>query len=234
MDSLITKNDIALFSQLNLLYVEDDPIIKDSMIRVFHNLFQSIHICDNGAEALEIFQNQPIDLIVIDIEMPKKNGLDVIKEIRKSNSTLPIIILTSFEDTKYLLEAIPLGLIDYILKTSPLEDLMGALLNAKETIFNKDKMTFINDSTYYSYNKKSIVNTLENVSEPLTYREYTLLEFLIEKEGITASFDELESILYEGSMNKQTLRNTVKKLKNKLGNKEKIKAVRDVGYQWVS
>lgn len=102
--------------ELTLLYVEDDELVRNATLEVFNNFFTNIKVAENGAEALEVFKNSDIDLIIADIEMPIMDGLEMAEYIKATNATVPIVIFTSHNETNFLLDAIAVGIDDYIFK----------------------------------------------------------------------------------------------------------------------
>ena len=93
---------------LSILFVDDADDIRELYHFYFDDLFENVYEASDGDKALEIFkQNQhSIDLILTDQFMPNMNGLEMIREVRKLNSKLPIILITSTQDADDLIEAI--------------------------------------------------------------------------------------------------------------------------------
>ncbi|RCW40283.1 response regulator [Paenibacillus prosopidis] len=105
-----------------ILLVDDEPLIRLAIKSLGYWELHGFEIaCEayHGADALEKFQNDEngIDLILTDITMPKMNGLELIREIRCQNTIIPIIVLSSFNDFKFVREAFQLGIQDYVLKS---------------------------------------------------------------------------------------------------------------------
>lgn len=117
-----------------LLIAEDEKIERDyleSMIKQSQLPIRSIYTAKNGAEAVEICQQQDIDILLLDIEMPVKNGLEALKEIRAFEKTQSIcFVLTSYSSFYYAQEAIRLRVEDFILKPSSPEQIMERLISA--------------------------------------------------------------------------------------------------------
>jgi two-component system cell cycle response regulator len=119
----VTKN----LKKLNLLFVDDDALVNKSFSLIFKKYFKNIYKAYNGEEGLEIFKNNHIDIVISDIQMPIMNGIEMAKEIKKINEEIPIIFMTAFDESKYLKEAIEIGVEAYILKPIDKEILIKKL-----------------------------------------------------------------------------------------------------------
>jgi len=91
---------------ITLLYVEDDPDIREELSTYLERRINNLLIAKNGAEALEIVQREKIDLILTDIQMPVMNGMELIRRVRESDEALPIIAVTAFNSSDSRMDAI--------------------------------------------------------------------------------------------------------------------------------
>lgn len=119
----------------NLLVVEDESLIRRG-IRAFID-FESLGIdrffeAENGEEAVEIINSQPIDLILADINMPKMNGLDFCKLAKEKDPSVKIAILTGYDYLDYAIRAIKVGADDYVLKPLSRDDVQRLLFGLVE------------------------------------------------------------------------------------------------------
>ncbi len=108
--------DKRLFETLMVLYVEDDSHTREEISFFLKKLIGTLHIAENGKEGLELFQKYKFDMVITDIQMPIMNGLDMVKEIRKLDTNVPVAVTTAFSDTDFLIKAIECGVDKYILK----------------------------------------------------------------------------------------------------------------------
>lgn len=161
--------------EMNLLYVEDDEDTLQASKIILEDYVKTLFIARDGQEALEIFENQKIDLILTDILMPKLNGIEMIKIIRQKHPNLPIIITTAHTETQYLLDAIHLKVDRYILKPIVLEDLFGAfekvILPSLQAQTIRDQKLLINAiSTFVGGKKIEIIRyLLQNIDEDFIF-----------------------------------------------------------------
>jgi len=125
---------INISKNLKIMIVEDDEETICYLTNFLECIFEDIIIAHDGIEALKIYKNKHIDLIITDINMPKMNGIELIENIRKLDNKLSIIILSSHNESNFLLKGIELGVNGYILKPLNIDALIQTLHNAIETI----------------------------------------------------------------------------------------------------
>ena len=115
MNSLL-KELRFLSHDLKLLYVEDDDKARVTTGEMLQNLFDNIIVAEHGLEALELFAQNSFDIIITDINMPKMNGIEMLREIRKQDTKVSVIILSAYNESGYFLDAIELGVDGFIIK----------------------------------------------------------------------------------------------------------------------
>ncbi len=112
-----------------ILIVDDDKSIRYSLKRMLEGNF-SILTAQNGEEALNRVRENPPDLIIMDIKMPGRNGIDVLKEIKLIDPKSLVIIMTAYGTTETAIEAMKYGAFDYILKPFPIPQMKGLVEKA--------------------------------------------------------------------------------------------------------
>ena len=125
-------------AKYTLLYVEDEAPIRMVTTMFLEPYFKEVFEAQDGEEAFQIYQEEQPDVIITDIEMPKFNGLDLCRKIRKEDRETPIIITTAYTSVEYLLEAVSLNLIKYLGKPLKEEELLEALDNCFEQLDHKN------------------------------------------------------------------------------------------------
>lgn len=113
--------------QLTLLYAEDEEGIRKPMTNSLSYYFKEVYEAQNGDEGLKIYDHKRPDIILTDLRMPIKDGLYMVKEIRKSDKKTPILMITAHTDKEYLLSAIELKIEKYLIKPVALDELLAAL-----------------------------------------------------------------------------------------------------------
>jgi len=119
---------------LKLLYVEDDDNARESTYRLLTNYFHEVVTAVNGEDALEKFNAQKFDLILSDINMPRLNGIEMLKAIREQNSNIPVLLLSAYDDSDYFLQAIEFDVDGYILKPLIMNQFSKALFKIVQKI----------------------------------------------------------------------------------------------------
>jgi two-component system nitrogen regulation response regulator NtrX len=100
----------------NLLIVDDEPILLKNLRANLEEYADEIFVANNGLEALEIIAKEDIHCIICDINMPKMNGVEVIKRIREQNNDVPFIFYTGHGNKELMFEAIKYGAFDFLNK----------------------------------------------------------------------------------------------------------------------
>ena len=106
---------------LKILIIDDEQVVRvylQSIVNWEQYDCQVVTTCGNGIEALEVMAQQPIDLILTDLEMPKMNGLQLIEEIRSRGYQTKVIVLSDHSDYDLIREAMKLGALDYYVKNN--------------------------------------------------------------------------------------------------------------------
>lgn len=126
------SESLAHLSQLcetySILYVEDDTSTQEEVARTLRRMFRVVHLGQNGAHGLTLFKQHSPTIVITDIQMPEKNGLDMAKEIKEISPQTPIIVTTAFNDELFFIKAIEAGIDAFLLKPIDKQKLYDALL----------------------------------------------------------------------------------------------------------
>lgn len=201
---------------IKLLYVEDDDIARENGVEYLSEYFESVYEAPDAATAMELYEKHKPQIIVTDIQMPHMNGLEFITEIRKRDKKCQIIIITAFSDTDYLLKAVELNLVKYLIKPVQEADLNEAIRLCIESIEeNSDNIVKLGADTYFDTFNKLLVKNSQIVG--LRTKEIALLSLLIKHKNRYVSYLEIEHTLWQdGVMTADALKTLVKNLKSKL------------------
>lgn len=121
------KELLAPLRSAKLLYVEDDPFLRDAIHQYLYWYFPDTLLAENGEEALELLEKTSVDLIITDIKMPKIDGLELAQKARSKFPDIPIILCTAFTDVPILLRAIELNIDKFVQKPIDGEMLLNAI-----------------------------------------------------------------------------------------------------------
>ena len=117
---MLSKSDlnslIDISTDIKVLYVEDNEPERVAVLKLLKIIFNNIKTTSNGTDALKVFQNNQIDLIITDINMPFMDGIKLIEEIKKINSNIPIIVTSAQNDDDKIYQAILAGIDSFIVK----------------------------------------------------------------------------------------------------------------------
>lgn len=189
---------------------------------------------EDGYEALKVVDNEKIDLIILDVMMPKMDGWQVCKEIRKQ-SKVPIIMLTARGEEYDKLFGFELGVDDYVVKPFSPRELTArvkAVFQRIDVFKNEEEIYVVED---LKINVKSRVASISEEEITLTPKEYDLLSFFVKNRGIVFSRDKLldEVWGYDFIGDSRTVDTHVKILRERLGrNRSWISTVWGVGYKF--
>lgn len=210
-----------------ILLIEDERELANG-IEIFlrGEEFQVVKAYD-GEQALEKFYEEKPDLVLLDINLPKKNGWEVCREIKELSST-PVIMMTA-RDTEYdELQGLELGADDYITKPVSLKILAARI----RKVLKIDK-----NSSYFHEGMSFDIRTLELVIDgekiEISSKEGQLLEFFIKNRGFVLSREKILNEVWGFDFygDDRVVDTMVKRLRKKLGShSESIKTVRGMGY----
>lgn len=161
---------------INLVIADDHSMIREGLKQLLEleGQFKVIAEASDGVECLEILSKEAPDVLLLDINMPNKNGLDVLKELNQSgNRKIKVLVLTVHNEVEYLIKAVELGVDGYVLKDSESSELKKAIM----TILNGE--TYIQPDLIPMLNAKmiSMENDYDKI-DSLTKRELDVLKNL--------------------------------------------------------
>ncbi len=120
--------------RLKVLYVEDNDQARESTVDILDTFFPRIDTARDGEEGLQKFEQNGYDLVITDINMPKMNGLDMTKAIKKLNPAIPILVISAYNESNYFLETIKLGVEGYLLKPVDMDQFLQMIKKVTEKI----------------------------------------------------------------------------------------------------
>ncbi len=219
---------IKKLNAFNVLYVEDEDGIRKNITEILEDLFYSVETANSIAEALIKYNKSKPDLIITDIQLKGKTGIDFIKDIRKKDSKTRVIITSAFTDLDYMLSAAELHLVKYIVKPITNEKLFEALENFVNS-FEKNKV--FNLSHNYIYNADTLTVKNDNEEFLLTKKESQFLNMLLTKNRVI-TYEELENNIWDEDsvMTPNAMRLFIKNFRKKLP-KDSVKNIQGTGYK---
>jgi len=219
----------VILKNSSLLLAEDEQNLRESFTKVLLLYVGKVYTAADGEEAFVLYKEKHPDILITDVKMPKLNGVDLIKRIRKENQEIPIIVTSAYTDKDFLLESIKLSLIEYTVKPIRQSELIRLLEESAAVLLEKIKTVMCIDEHHaYDYTNKML--TCNGVSIALTQKEIEFLEILLAHKGNLVTRQTLEDKLYiYEEAPPSALKNLVFKLRKKIGN-DLIKTVGNLGY----
>jgi DNA-binding response OmpR family regulator len=212
-----------------LLYIEDEEFIRENAILFLEEYFEDIYGADNAISALALYHDKKPDIIITDISMPKMSGLELCEKIRQSDSTTPIIITTAHTHTDYLLKAVELQLVKYLVKPIQEEELLKALALCIDKLQNRNSniIKLTPTHTYDTFNQTLFYH--DNIIK-LPQQERLFLQLLLKNPAHIYTYSEIENYLFPEGMSEDALKTLVKNLRKKT-EKSLIENHSKIGYK---
>ncbi len=224
-------------NELTLLYVEDDQELREQFVRILKPKFKQVFEAEDGLHALELYEKHSPDMMVVDINLPKIDGLEVIEKVRKSNEAIPIVILSAYSDQEKLLRSIKLGLSDYLIKPVPQKKLLSLLEEmALKYENNREKRSVIALPNGYFWKKEEKILYYHDEIIALTKREIIFLEFMMKQINKIVTLDSITNLIWENeesAVSYSSLSHLLKRLRKKLP-EELIENIYGEGYRVTS
>lgn len=217
----------------NLLLVEDDLSLADSLVYYLRNENFNITLSNSIETSLELLESTKFDLIILDINLPDGNGINLCKKIRQT-SDIPLIFLTAMDEESDIIKGLDIGADDYITKPFKARELLSRINSILRRMFNKKDIIKISNITIDTKQCKVYKN---DISIDITSLEYKLLLFLIENKGQVLTREQILNSLWDSLdkyVNDNTLTVYIKRIREKIesdaDNPQIIKTVRGIGY----
>lgn len=214
---------------MNLLVVEDDKMIREGICEFLSEFGYNTFQAEDGKQAISLFENNEINLAILDIQLPYINGLDVLKKIRET-SDIPAIMLTAFSDEEYKINAFTSLADGYIEKPFSLPVLKVRVESLIKKNYGNNE-TFIYKNTEVNFTSYTAKINGEKVD--INAKELEILKYMIENEGqaltrmqiIDSVWKETDEIPFD-----RVIDVYIKELRKKL-QLDCIVTIRNVGYK---
>jgi len=116
-----------ILKEFNVLYIEDDASLLKNLSEILEDFVKNIYTTDNTTDAYRILKEKHIDVIISDILIGDKNGLEFISFLKQNGIEIPFILTTAYTETDYLLDAIKLKAVNYLVKPIKIKELLDTL-----------------------------------------------------------------------------------------------------------
>ncbi len=214
---------------MRILLAEDEPVLASQIKTVLTSEGLTVDIAMDGAEAQYLGETEPYDMMVLDIGLPVRDGLTVLKNLRNGGTDTPILILTARNDWTDRVDGLDAGADDYVTKPFHMAELSARVRAMIRRKAGKSNPVFSKD--HVSFDSRTNQVMVKDVPVSLTSQEIAVLSYLFHNSGRLVSRVELSEHIYQydGDRDSNTIAVFVNRLRKKLGS-ELIETVRGRGY----
>lgn len=215
---------------LTVLYAEDEEGIQETVSEVLELYVNKVITASNGEEALELYELYKPSILLLDICMPKKDGLSALKQIRQKDLITPVVIMTAHTEKEYLMNAVELYITKYLVKPFDKNALLDALQACVELMSSKnEELITLNDDIKFDTSKQAIIKDEKEIA--LNKKERLLLNLFIKNKNKVLSYEEIEYHVWDDVVSMDALKSLIKDLRKKTS-KELIKNISKEGYKF--
>ena len=219
-----------------ILIVEDDPVMLRGLKDNFEFKGYGVLTAADGEEGLNAALNKKPDLILLDIMLPKINGYEICRLIRKENLTMPIIMLTAKGEESDIILGLNLGADDYVTKPFSIKELLARV----EAFLRRSRQTEQDIYEFGDYRLDIPARKLTCKSDEikLSPKEFSLLEYFVKKPGRALTRDDILNMVwgYDSFIGSRSIDRFVTTLRNKIEpdphNPTFIHTIREIGYKF--
>ena len=162
---------------MRILIIEDEKDLRESLKEGLELSSYAVDSAEDGAEGLELLNINNYDLLILDLNLPKIDGIEVLQELRKSNTTLKVLILSARDSVEDKVKGLDLGANDYLSKPFHFKELLARARNLLRINFEtKSNLITINEVSLNTNTKEVFVN---NNKVTLMPKEFGILEYLM-------------------------------------------------------
>lgn len=212
--------------ELKILLVEDEESLARLLKEAIGDSFHSFTIAKDGVEGMELFRKIKPDIVITDIMMPHKTGLEMAREIREVNTSIPIIVLSAFSEKEKLFGAIDAGVSKYFLKPYHAEDILEYINSITSKIQNR--VVKLNECFIFNKTTNSLYKNDKYVA--LTKNEIKFITLLLENKDKKLDEVSIKESLWGIEASDERVRTFIKRLREKTS-KHLIKNIKGFGYQ---
>jgi len=211
-----------------ILIAEDESELREQLAESLEFYADTVYEAEDGVQAWNLYKKYNPDIVMTDINMPKLSGLDLAKKIRADNKRTNIIIVSAYTDTAYLLRAVEMNLVTYLVKPIPMGKLRDTILKCTLDIEIEDCVSLSNG---YRWCREEDMLYLDEVEIKLTNYEMLFVKSLMKERGNTISYETLHNNIYDMQEYSQNALSSIAKRVRKKTYKDLIISCYKIGYK---
>lgn len=214
---------------MRVLLVEDDEMMRQAVKVALSQAGYVVDHIGTAEDAEIVLQTTSYDLVVLDINLPGKSGLELLDGLRKRHNTVPVLALTACDTTKQKIEGLNKGADDYLIKPFDLDELLARLNALFRRSYGQASPLLQHGSVTCDLTAKTVSKDGKNIN--LSAREYAVFVALLTNKGKILNRRQIEDTLYgwDFEIESNAIEVHISYLRKKLGNSF-IKTIRGLGY----
>jgi two-component system response regulator QseB len=179
---------------MRLLVVEDDPMIGRAVLAGLHGAGYAADWARDGAEAELALANGVYDLALLDLGLPRRDGLDLLKDVRRSGKDLPVVVITARDGLEDRVSGLDSGADDYLVKPFDLDELLARVRAVLRRRAGRGRPEIAYGALVLDPSRRAV--TFRGQAVEVTAREFSVLEMLMQDPGAVVSREKLEDAIY--------------------------------------
>ena len=183
---------------MHLLVIEDERVLCETIVRSLRRLAYSVDHCYDGDQALELLGTERYDLVLLDLNLPGKDGMTVLRTFRQRDRKTPVLILSARSEVKDKVEGLDAGANDYLSKPFHLAELEARIRSLTLRQFTQQDVLLTFKAL--SFDTRSRTATVNGQTLALTRKETGILEYLMVHQGRPGSQEELMEHVWDNSV----------------------------------
>ncbi len=214
---------------LTILFVEDEKELRVALESAIGDEFAKFVVARDGDDGLKKFKKFKPDIVITDIMMPIRDGLEMARDIKHISRETPIIVLSAFSEKERLLKAIDVGIDKYLIKPIDPDELMLSVNYIADELLSLDKVVELGSGYQFDKSRKVLIKKGETIS--LTKKELLFISILVRNLGAFVLHEEIKKHVWTNrNVTDAAIRTFIKRVREKTG-KEFIKNVPGLGYK---
>lgn len=212
---------------MKVLLLEDDVMLNEAISEFLHMQHYDVTTVSDGMLALERTLAEPYDLLILDITVPKLNGLSLLEELHRQKIMTPAIFISALVDIEDITRAFDLGCYDYLKKPFHLKELGLRIERVMDARGHETEALHL--SKHYRYDRPNKVLSYDDEPQALSKRQHQIIALLSDNVGTVIDFDRFRDEIWGEYVDNATIRAEVNRLKKSL-KEEFIQNIRAMGY----
>lgn len=215
---------------MKILLLEDESILRNTIMEFLEDMQHQVVGFADGLSAKEMLLSNSFDLLILDINVPKLNGFELLEAVREAGIYTPVIYISALVDIEEITRGFTLGCSDYLKKPFHLRELairidnvarLQSLQSVNHTLLSRD----------YSYHAEKKTLYFQGIPQEITKRQQQIIDLLASNIGLVVDFDMFREYVWEnGIIDNASIRAEINRLKKAL-KEDVIKNIRGLGYK---